>query len=46
MSIVRVGTTKRYADGWDAIFRKKSATAQKAAPAAKKAGKKTARRKK
>ena len=24
MSIVRVGTTKKYADGWDAIFRNKS----------------------
>lgn len=26
MSIVRVGTTKKYADGWDAIFGKKAAT--------------------
>jgi hypothetical protein len=23
MSIVRIGTTKKYADGWDAIFAKK-----------------------
>jgi len=47
MSIIRVGTTKKYADGWDAIFsgRKKS-TAKKSAPSAKKRAKKSARRKK
>lgn len=46
MSIIRVGTTKKYADGWDAIFggRKKSPI-KKAARSSKKAGKKSARRK-
>ena len=46
MSIIRVGTTKKYAEGWDAIFggKKKSPT-KKAAPSAKKAGKKSASRK-
>ena len=24
MSIIRIGTTKKYADGWDAIFGNKS----------------------
>jgi len=47
MSIIRVGTTKKFADGWDAIFggKKKSPT-KKAARSRKKAGKKSASRKK
>jgi hypothetical protein len=47
MSIVRVGTTKKYADGWDAIFggRKKSGGA-KAKAGGRTAKKKTGRRKK
>ncbi len=46
MSIVRVGTTKKFSDGWDAIFGKKRSPAKKTKPAAKKGSKKPARRKK
>lgn len=46
MSIIRVGTTKKYADGWDAIFGGKRKPAKKAAPSGKKATGKKARRKK
>ena len=44
MSIVRVGTTQKYSEGWDAIFGRKKA-AKKSAPAAKRRTKKTSRRK-
>ena len=47
MSIIRVGTTKKYADGRDAIFGgKKKSPAKKVARSAKKAGRKSSRRKK
>ena len=47
MSIVRVGTTKKYADGWDAIFsRKKKSSGTKSRKPAGKGAKKTAGRKK
>ena len=46
MSIVRVGTTKRYSDGWDAIFGKKKAGTRKSPASPKKARKKTTKRKK
>ena len=48
MSIVRIGMSekKNYAAGYAAIFGKKTATAKKATPAAKKpAGKKKAKKK-
>ncbi len=31
MSIVRIGTTKKFSDGWDAIFGRKKAAAKKSA---------------
>ena len=47
MSIIRVGTTKKYADGWDAIFGgKRKPTERKSATSARKRSKKTAKRKK
>ena len=47
MSIIRVGTTKKYADGWDAIFsRKKKSSGAKAGKSVGKGAKKTAGRKK
>ncbi len=47
MSIIRVGTTKKYADGWDAIFGgKKKSPSKKAMRSGKRAGKKSASRKK
>jgi hypothetical protein len=47
MSIIRVGTTKKFADGWDAIFGgKRKSTAKKSAAPAKKRAKKSASRKK
>jgi hypothetical protein len=53
VSIIRVGATKKYSDGWDAAFgkgKKKSATAAKAKPAKKSAkkaaGKKAVKKKK
>lgn len=47
MSIVRVGTTKKYADGWESIFggkRSDKTTAKRSKPA-KKPKKKSASRK-
>ena len=49
MTIVRVGTTKKYSDGWDAAFGKKGAAkaaskSKNAAPAAKKGKKKFAQK--
>ncbi len=53
MSIIRVGATKKYSDGWEAAFgkgKKKSATAAKAKPAKKSTkkapGKKAAKKRK
>jgi hypothetical protein len=46
MSIVRVGTTKKYADGWEMIFGNKRKTTKKTPRPTKKAKKKTAARKK
>jgi hypothetical protein len=46
MSIIRVGTTKKYSDGWDAIFGKKGASPKKTGAARRKGRKKTASRKK
>ena len=48
MSIVRVGTTTKYADGWDAIFsgKGKRSGAKKTAGAARKSSKKSPARKK
>ena len=47
MSIIRVGTTKKYADGWEGIFgSKKKSTAKKSGTSAKKGAKRAARRKK
>ena len=40
MSVIRVGSTEKYAAGWDAIFGGRKATKK----AAKKAAKKTAKR--
>ena len=45
MSIVRVGTNKKFAEGWDAIFGKKKSSAKKATRAATKRGKKRPKRK-
>ncbi len=52
MSIVRVGTTKQYADNWDNIFggtsgraTSKKKTAKAAKPARQSAGKKPAKKK-
>jgi hypothetical protein len=46
MSIVRVGTTKKYSEGWDAIFGHKKGTARKPPASAKKAKKSASRKKK
>lgn len=46
MSIVRVGTTKKYADGWESIFGNKRAASKKSTRAARKGKKKPASRKK
>lgn len=55
MSIVRVGSNKQYADGWDAAFggrktsaagKKKAATKKKASPKKKTAKKKSGTKKK
>ncbi len=46
MSIVRVGTTKKYADGWDAIFGGRKGSGAKAKAGGKTTKKRTARRKK
>jgi hypothetical protein len=40
MSIVRVGTTKKYADGWESIFGGKRSPAKKSPNAAAKGKKK------
>lgn len=48
VTITRIGTNQKYADGWDAAFAKKGAKAgaaqKKAAPSKKSAGKKTAKK--
>ncbi|MGI9178425.1 MAG: hypothetical protein ACR2IT_11305 [Pirellulales bacterium] len=36
MSVIRVGSSSKYADGWDAAFGGRRATAKKAAAPAKK----------
>jgi hypothetical protein len=47
MSIIRVGTTKKYAEGWDAIFGgKRKSAAKKSVTSGKKRARKTAGRKK
>lgn len=46
MSIVRVGTNQKYAEGWESIFGNKKSAAKKATGSAKKAKKKTSGRKK
>ena len=48
MSIVRVGTTKKYADGWEAIFGNKGrkASSKRAGNTKGKSQKRTAGRKK
>lgn len=47
MTIVRVGATKKYSDGWDAAFggKKKSGAAKPKKTAAKKATKTSAKKK-
>jgi hypothetical protein len=45
MSIVRVGTTKKYADGWEAIFGTKRPVTKKVTKPGKKVKKKTGRKK-
>ena len=46
MSIVRVGTNQKYANGWESIFGNKKGAAKKPAVAAKKTKKKSSGRKK
>ena len=48
MSIVRIGTTQKYSEGWEGIFggRRKKSSKAKASHKAGKARKKTAARKK
>ena len=45
MTIVRVGSNDKYANGWSAAFGKGGAKKQAAAPAAKSAPKKAAKKK-
>ncbi len=42
MSIVRVGSTQKFAEGWDSIFSGKKASGSGKKAAAKKSGKKKA----
>ncbi|MCA9261184.1 MAG: hypothetical protein KDA61_18340 [Planctomycetales bacterium] len=50
MSVIRVGSTQKFADGWEAAFgkatgQKKTAAKKKAAPAKKKAAAKKSKKK-
>ncbi|MEX2187400.1 MAG: hypothetical protein WD875_11420 [Pirellulales bacterium] len=44
MTIVRVGSNQKYADGWDQVFGKAKGKKKPAKPAAKKAGAKKAKK--
>jgi hypothetical protein len=46
VTIVRVGTNKKYSEGWESAFGKGKKKTEAAAPAAKKSAKKTTKKKK